>query len=232
MIHNEKHLKSSDFITDMVIGMSDGLTVPFALAAGLSGAVSSNTIVITAGIAEIVAGCIAMGLGGYLAGKTEQEHYQSELKREYDEVDNEKEKEIAEVKDVFAEYGIDDEGQTLLVNQLIKDKTKWVNFMMKFELGLEEPNPQRARNSALTIGLAYLVGGLLPLTAYFFTATPKEGLLISAIITTICLFIFGYFKSKITGQPPLKGALKVTAIGLIAAAAAYFVAVGFDKVFH
>lgn len=232
MVHNEKHLKSSDFITDMVIGMSDGLTVPFALAAGLSGAVSSNTIVITAGIAEIVAGCIAMGLGGYLAGKTEQEHYQSELKREYDEVDNEKEKEIAEVKDVFAEYGIDDEGQTLLVNQLIKDKTKWVNFMMKFELGLEEPNPQRARNSALTIGLAYLVGGLLPLTAYFFTATPKEGLLISAIITTICLFIFGYFKSKITGQPPLKGALKVTAIGLIAAAAAYFVAVGFDKVFH
>ena len=232
MKHKEKHLESSDFITDMVIGMSDGLTVPFALAAGLSGAVSSNTIVITAGIAEIVAGCIAMGLGGYLAGKTEQEHYQSELKREYDEVDNEREKEIAEVKDVFAEYGIDDEGQTLLVNQLIKDKTKWVNFMMKFELGLEEPNPQRARNSALTIGLAYLVGGLLPLTAYFFTATPKEGLLISAIITTICLFIFGYFKSKITGQPPLKGALKVTAIGLIAAAAAYFVAVGFDKIFH
>jgi vacuolar iron transporter family protein len=232
MTHTEKHLKSSDFITDMVIGMSDGLTVPFALAAGLSGAVSSNTIVITAGIAEIVAGCIAMGLGGYLAGKTEQEHYQSELKREYDEVENEREKEIAEVKEVFAEYGIDAEGQTLLVSQLAKDKTKWVNFMMKIELGLEEPNPQRARNSALTIGLAYLVGGLLPLTAYFFTATPKEGLLISAIITTICLFIFGYFKSKITGQPPLKGALKVTAIGLIAAAAAYFVAVGFDKVFH
>lgn len=232
MTHKEKHLKSSDFITDMVIGMSDGLTVPFALAAGLSGAVSSNAIVITAGIAEIVAGCIAMGLGGYLAGKTEQEHYQSELKREYDEVDNEREKEIAEVKEVFAEYGIDDAGQMILANQLAKDKTKWVNFMMKFELGLEEPNPQRARNSALTIGLAYLVGGLLPLTAYFFTATPKEGLLISAIITTICLFIFGYFKSKITGQPPLKGALKVTAIGLIAAAAAYFVAVGFDKVFH
>lgn len=232
MKHNEKHLKSSDFITDIVIGMSDGLTVPFALAAGLSGAVSSNTIVITAGIAEIVAGCIAMGLGGYLAGKTEQEHYQSELKREYDEVQNEREKEIAEVKEVFAEYGIDEAGQTLLANRLAKDKTKWVNFMMKFELGLEEPNPQRARNSALTIGIAYLVGGLLPLTAYFFTATPKEGLLLSAIITTICLFTFGYFKSKVTGQPPIKGALKVTAIGLIAAAAAYFVAVGFDKVFH
>ena len=232
MVHTEKHLKSSDFITDIVIGMSDGLTVPFALAAGLSGAVSSNAIVITAGIAEIVAGCIAMGLGGYLAGKTEQEHYQNELKREYDEVDNEREKEIIEVKEIFAEYGIDDAGQTILANQLATDKTKWVNFMMKFELGLEEPNPQRARNSALTIGIAYLVGGLLPLTAYFFTATPKEGLLLSAIITTICLFVFGYFKSKVTGQPTLNGALKVTAIGLIAAAAAYFVAVGFDRVFH
>ena len=232
MTHPEKHLKSSDFITDIVIGMSDGLTVPFALAAGLSGAVSSNTIVITAGIAEIVAGCIAMGLGGYLAGKTEQEHYESELRKEYYEVETIPEKEIHEVKEVFAEYGIDESGQTLLANQLAKDKTKWVNFMMKFELGLEEPNPQRARNSALTIGMAYLVGGLLPLSAYFFTNTPKDGLIMSAIITTICLFVFGYFKSKVTGQPPLKGALKVTGIGLIAAAAAYYVAVGFDKLFH
>lgn len=232
MIHNEKHLKSSDFITDMVIGMSDGLTVPFALAAGLSGAVSSNAIVITAGIAEIVAGCIAMGLGGYLAGKTEQEHYQSELKREYEEVNNVPEKEFIEVKEVFAEYGIDDEGQILLATQLSKDKIKWVNFMMKYELGLEEPNPNRARNSALTIGISYFIGGLLPLTAYFITSTPHEGLLVSILITTTCLFVFGYFKSKITGQPPVKGALKVTAIGLIAAAAAYFVAVGFDRIFH
>jgi len=232
MIHTEKHLKSSDFITDVVIGMSDGLTVPFALAAGLSGAVTSNTIVITAGIAEIVAGCIAMGLGGYLAGKTEQEHYQSELKREYEEVENLPEKEMAEVKEVFADFGIDDEGQILLATQLSKDKAKWVDFMMKFELGLEEPDPNRARNSALTIGIAYFVGGLLPLTAYFVTSTPHQGLFISAIITTICLFVFGYYKSKITGQLPLQGALKVTAIGLVAAAAAYFVAVGFDKAFH
>ena len=232
MTHTENHLKSSEFITDMVIGMSDGLTVPFALAAGLSGAVSSNTIVITAGIAEIVAGCIAMGLGGYLAGKTEQEHYQSELKREYDEVENLYEREIQEVKDIFAEYGIDDTGQTMIASQLAKDKTKWVNFMMKYELGLEEPNPNRARNSALTIGLAYLVGGLLPLLAYFFTSTPHQGLFLSAMITTTCLFVFGYLKSKVTGQPKLKGAFKVTAIGLIAAAAAYFVAVGFDRIFH
>ena len=156
MIHTEKHLKNSDFITDMVIGMSDGLTVPFALAAGLSGAVSNNSIIITAGIAEVVAGCIAMGLGGYLAGKTEQEHYESELKKEYEEVENIPEKELEEVKEVFAEYGLDEVSQTLIATQLSKDKTKWVNFMMKFELGLEKPNINRARNSALTIGVAKL----------------------------------------------------------------------------
>ena len=222
--YQEEHLKSSEFITDIVIGMSDGLTVPFALAAGLSGAVDSNAIVITAGIAEIVAGCIAMGLGGYLAGKTEQEHYESELKREYFEVDNYHQKEIDEVKEIFADYGIDEAGQTLLANQLSKDKKKWVDFMMKFELGLEEPHPKRARNSALTIGIAYFVGGLLPLSAYFFTNNPKDGLLVSAIITTLCLFVFGYFKSKVTGQPPIIGALKVTAIGLVAAAAAFGIA--------
>lgn len=228
MSHTEKHLKSSDFITDIVIGMSDGLTVPFALAAGMSGAVQSNGIVITAGIAEIVAGCIAMGLGGYLAGKTELEHYQNELKREYNEVENVPEKEIQEVKDVFGGFGISDVGQNIIAAELAKDKTKWVDFMMKFELGLEQPTPNRARNSALTIGLSYFVGGLLPLAAYFFTQTPKEGLFISAIISTICLFLFGYFKSKVTGQRPIKGAVKVTAIGLIAAAAAYFVAVAVD----
>ena len=231
MSHTEQHLKSSAFITDIVIGMSDGLTVPFALAAGLSGAVNDNTIIITAGIAEIVAGCIAMGLGGYLAGRTEVEHYESELQKEYEEVERIPDKELQEVKDVFAEYGIDEAGQTLLANQLAKDKTKWVDFMMKFELGLEQPDPNRARDSALTIGAAYFVGGLLPLTAYFFTSTPLHGLIASAIITTLCLFIFGYFKSKITGQPPVMGAVKVTAIGLVAAAAAYVVATGFDRLF-
>jgi VIT1/CCC1 family predicted Fe2+/Mn2+ transporter len=232
MVHTEEHLKSSELITDIVIGMSDGLTVPFALAAGLSGAVSDNSIVITAGIAEIVAGCIAMGLGGYLAGKTEQEHYQSELRREYDEVEVVPEKEMQEVKDVFAEYGISEEGQNVLAAELARDKKKWVNFMMKFELGLEEPNINRARNSALTIGVAYFIGGLLPLSAYIVTDTPHSGLLVSIAFTTICLFVFGYFKSKVTGQPKVRGALKVTAIGLIAAAAAYFVAVSFDKAFH
>lgn len=224
MQHTEEHLKSSDFITDMVIGMSDGLTVPFALAAGLSGAVSNNNIIITAGIAEIVAGCIAMGLGGFLAGKTELEHYQSELQREYDEVERVPDKEMEEVKEVFAEYGLSPEAQDMIALELSKDKTKWVNFMMKFELGLEAPNPNRAVQSALTIGSSYFVGGLLPLSGYVFTDTPQKGLLVSAVLTTICLFVFGYFKSRVTGQPPVMGALKVTLIGLLAAGAAFGIA--------
>ncbi|WP_231489812.1 VIT1/CCC1 transporter family protein [Pedobacter sp. Leaf170] len=224
MAHKEEHLKSSAFISDIVIGMSDGLTVPFALAAGLSAAVNSNSIIITAGIAEIIAGCIAMGLGGYLAGKTEQEHYESELKREYLEVENVPEKEKLEVKEIFAEYGLDSKAQDLIVNQLSTNKKHWVDFMMKFELGLEKPDINRARNSALTIGFSYCVGGMLPLSAYFFTEKPQEGLILSAVLTIICLFVFGYFKSKVTGQPPIKGALKVTAIGIIAAAAAFLIA--------
>jgi VIT1/CCC1 family predicted Fe2+/Mn2+ transporter len=230
-MEEEKHLRSSDFITDAVIGMSDGLTVPFALAAGLSGAVSSNSIILTAGVAEIVAGCIAMGLGGYLAGKTEQEHYDSELKREYDEVERLPEKEMQEIRDIFAEYGISNEGQNIIATELAKDKKKWVDFMMKFELGLEKPHPKRARNSALTIGIAYFIGGLLPLTAYYLTDLPSDGLKLSLVITTICLFVFGFFKAKVTGQHPIIGAFKVTAIGLIAAAAAYFVAIGFEDFF-
>jgi len=226
--HKEEHLGSSAFITDIVIGMADGLTVPFALAAGLSGAVQSNAIVITAGIAEIVAGSIAMGLGGYLAGKTEQEHFQSELRREYAEVENIPEQEKGEVKLVFAQYGLSDHTQNQIVGELAKDKHKWVDFMMKYELGLEKPDVNRARNSAATIGISYIIGGLIPLSAYFFTHTPFQGLIISALLTILCLFLFGYFKSKVTGQPPLKGAIKVTLIGITAAAAAFLVA----KVFN
>ncbi len=222
--HPEIHLKSSAFITDIVIGMSDGLTVPFALAAGLSGAVDSNKIIITAGLAEIVAGSIAMGLGGYLAGKTEQDHYQGELKKEYEEVERIPEKEKQEVRDVFADYGLSKESQDLIAEELSKDKDKWVHFMMKFELGLETPDPARARNSALTIGTSYMVGGLIPLTAYFFTDSPHTGLTVSALITVLCLFVFGYFKSKVTGQAPFAGALKVTLIGVIAAASAFIIA--------
>jgi VIT1/CCC1 family predicted Fe2+/Mn2+ transporter len=230
-VHREEHLGSSAFITDIVIGMSDGLTVPFALAAGLSGAVQSNAVVITAGIAEIVAGSIAMGLGGYLAGKTEQEHYQHELKREYAEIENVPEKEKGEVKMVFARYGLNDSTQNIIAEELSKNKEMWVDFMMKYELGLEKPDVNRARNSAATIGISYIIGGLIPLTAYFFTQTPYSGLMISALLTVICLFIFGYFKSVVTGQPPFKGALKVTLIGIAAASAAFLVAKAFNNVF-
>lgn len=229
--HSEDHLESSDFITDMVIGMSDGLTVPFALAAGLSGAVSSNAVIITAGIAEIVAGSIAMGLGGYLAGKTEIEHYQSELRREYLEVDEKPEAEKQEVREVFADFGLSKDTQDIIADEMAKDKDKWVQFMMKYELGLDEPHANRARNSAATIGLSYVVGGLIPLSAYLFTDTPHTGLMFSALLTVLCLFIFGYFKSKVTGQPPIGGALKVTFIGVAAAAAAYLVAKSFNNLF-
>jgi len=222
--HKEKHFQQSAIVKDVVIGMADGLTVPFALAAGLSGAVASNGIIITAGIAEICAGSIAMGLGGYLAGRTEIEHYDSELKREYREVKEFYEKEKEEVREIFAEYGLSEQSQHLIVDEMAKDEDKWVKFMMRYELGLEKPNAKRARNSALNIGVAYVVGGIIPLTAYYFTDVPFSGLIASAIITVVCLFIFGYFKNKLTGQDPLQGALRTTAIGIIAAAAAFFIA--------
>jgi predicted membrane protein (TIGR00267 family) len=222
--HNEEHVKSSEFIKDIVIGMSDGLTVPFALAAGLSGAVDSTALVITAGIAEIAAGSIAMGLGGYLAGRAEIDHYDSEQKREFYEVENLREKEIAETKDIFTHMGLSATTVDAAVEELAKDKEKWVKFMMKYELDLEQPDSTRARNSAFTIGLSYIVGGIIPLSPYFFTQHPHDGLIYSAIVTLISLFIFGYFKSKLTGQPLLKGAFKVMAIGAIAAAAAFGIA--------
>lgn len=222
--HEEKHFTSSALVTDIVIGMSDGLTVPFALAAGLSGAVNSTAIVITAGFAEIVAGSIAMGLGGYLAGRTEVDHYQSELQREKYEVEAIPEMEKQEVRDVFAEMGLSKDTQNLIADEMAKDKEKWVEFMMKFELGLDKPDPKRATKSALNIGISYVVGGLVPLSPYFFVTHPIDGLTYSAIITVICLFIFGFFKAKVTGQNPWIGALKVTVIGSIAAAAAFFIA--------
>ena len=222
--HQEQHFHSSELVTDIVIGMSDGLTVPFALAAGLSGAVSINTIVITAGLAEVAAGAIAMGLGGYLAGKTEVDHYAAELKREEWEVDNLPEREREEVRQIFAEMGMSAETQALVVEEMAKDKAKWVDFMMRYELGLEKPDPRRARNSAVNIGISYIVGGLVPLSPYFFTDHPHDGLMYSAAITVVCLFIFGFFKAKATGQNTWAGAIRVTLIGSVAAAAAFFIA--------
>jgi VIT1/CCC1 family predicted Fe2+/Mn2+ transporter len=222
--HPEDHLTSSAMLQDMVIGLSDGLTVPFALAAGLSGAVESSALVITAGLAEVVAGSIAMGLGGYLAGRTEIEHYAAELAREHREVLEVPETERAEVDDLLAEMGLSAATRAAAVQELTANPEQWVQFMMKYELGLEKPDPKQAPKSAATISLAYAVGGLIPLSAYFLTDTPDEGLLWSALITLVCLLLFGFFKSRQTGQPPVWGALKMAGTGALAAAAAFFVA--------
>jgi len=227
--HEEQHLKSSDLLTDVVIGMSDGLTVPFALAAGLSGAVSSTGIIVIAGIAEICAGSIAMGLGGYLAGKTEQDHYKTELQREFYEVDNLRDREEAETKEFFANIGLSEELQEKATAEIAKDKKHWVDFMMKYELGLDKPDPRRATKSAMNIGISYIVGGLVPLSPYFFVERPVTGLKISVLVTLLCLFIFGWFKSKITGVNPWGGALRVTLIGAVAAGAAFGVAKLFER---
>lgn len=223
-MHHEHHLKSSDTIQDIVIGMSDGLTVPFALAAGLSGAVQSSAIVVTAGIAEIVAGSIAMGLGGFLAGKTEADHYTSELKREYEEVERVPEQEKLEVREVFAGFGLSEKLQHEIAEEMAKDKDQWVDFMMRYELGLEKPEANRATRSAVTIGLSYVAGGIIPLSPYFFISDSQQALYYSCAITVVCLFVFGYFKSKVTGQPPVTGAFKVLFIGALAATAAFLMA--------
>jgi len=220
-MHHEHHLKSSDTIKDIVIGMADGLTVPFALAAGLSGAVDTTSIIVIAGIAEIAAGSIAMGLGGYLAGKTEQDHYNSEKKREYYEIEHLKHLEIEETKEFFANIGLSEELQEKATAEISQDKDKWVDFMMRYELGLEEPHSNAATKSAITIGLSYIAGGIIPLSPYLLIPNASTALNYSCIIALICLFVFGYFKSKVTGQPVWSGALKVTITGALAAGAAF-----------
>lgn len=223
-MHHEEHLQSSELLTDIVIGMSDGLTVPFALAAGLSGAVDSTAVIVLAGVAEIAAGSIAMGLGGFLAGKTEQDHYNSELKREYWEVDHLPDKERDEVRVFFEGLGLSKEVQDKAVAELTRDKDRWVDFMMKHELNLDKPDPKRAGRSAFNIGLSYIVGGLVPLSPYFFINDSVEALKVSVVITLICLFVFGFFKSKLTGVNPWSGGLKVMLIGAAAAGTAFGIA--------
>lgn len=222
-VNMEQHRQGSDFLRDVVIGMSDGLTVPFALAAGLSGAVADTAIVVTAGLAEIAAGSIAMGLGGYLAGQTEQEHYAAELTREYEEVARVPEVEKAEVRAVLADYGISEGLQVAVADEMAQHPDQWVDFMMRFELGLEKPDIHRAKKSAANIGLSYVAGGIVPLSPYFFTETPQQGLVYSCLITVLSLLVFGFFKSRATGQPPVVGALKTTLIGALAAAAAFLI---------
>ena len=222
--HIEKHFTSTEVVRDIVIGMSDGLTVPFALAAGLTGVVGTSHIIITAGLAEVAAGSIAMGLGGFLAARGDAEHYASERKREQREVQTLPDKESQEVAEVFQSYGLTPEESAPLVAALQKRPEAYVDFMMRFELGLEAPDPKRALTSALTIAGAYIAGGLIPLSPYFLVSQAHTALLWSAAVTLVALAVFGYFKSKATGAPALRGALQTVLIGGLAAAAAFLIA--------
>ena len=222
--HIEKHFTSGEIVRDVVIGMADGLTVPFALAAGISGAVDSTAIVITAGLAEIAAGSIAMGLGGYLAGNSDVEHYDSEYKRELYEVEHMLEHEKDEVLEILEDYGLTRTESMPIVESLAKRPTDFVDFMMRFELGLEKPDPRRAWQSALTIGGSYIVGGLIPLAPYLIFDQIEAGLRWSVIVTLIALFVFGYVKGTFTGTSPLRSAIQTTLIGGAAAGAAFGIA--------
>lgn len=223
-IHKEKHFYGSLAMRDIVIGMSDGLTVPFALAAGLAGASLSNSIIITAGISELVAGAISMGLGGYLAAKSDIEHYSSELKRENSEIELIPEDEKSEIKGILHKFGISNGTQEQFVNELAADKNRWLQFMMEFELGLQKPEKSQVKWGAIRIGAAYAIGGLIPLLAYFLTNTPKTGLLLSATLTVVALAVFGYVKSSFLDQPRLNGTARMVLVGALAAAISYSVA--------
>jgi len=222
--HIEKHFAASATVRDVVIGMADGLTVPFALAAGLSGAVASSQLIIVAGLAEIAAGAIAMGLGGYLAARTDAQHYHSERAREEHEVEHLADHERQEVADIFRGYGLSDEQINSIVAAISAHPKRWVEFMMRHELGLEAPDPRRAPLSALTIGGSYLLGGLVPLLAYFFVADPHRALLVSVVVTGLALAVFGGIKAKLTGVRPLQGALETLLVGGLAAAVAFAIA--------
>jgi vacuolar iron transporter family protein len=223
-IHAEKHFTASESVRDVVIGMADGLTVPFALAAGLSGAVDSTGVVVIAGLAEIAAGSIAMGLGGYLAARTDREHYASERAREFREIREMPAAERQEVAAVFRGYGLDGEQAAPVVSAICSDPDRWVDFMMRYELGLEAPDPRRAMRSALTIGLSYVVGGMVPLVPYMTTGNVLRGLAVSAAVTLLALFAFGAVKGRLTGIKPLIGGLQTVGIGGIAAAVAFGIA--------
>src|SRR5229473_1740958 len=209
--HIESHFQATETVRDIVIGMADGLTVPFALAAGLSGTIAASNIVVIAGLAEIAAGSIAMGLGGYLAARTDLEHYISELKREWRETKEMPEEEADEVAGMFRQYEMSAAQITPVVDAIRADRKRWVDFMMRFELGLERPDPKRARRSAATIAGSYIAGGFIPL-------------LLSVAVTLVALFAFGYVKGRFTGLPPMRGAIQTTLIGGLAAGAAFGIA--------
>jgi Uncharacterized membrane protein len=222
--HIERHFTASEVVRDVVIGMADGLTVPFGLAAGLSGAVTQAGIVVTAGLAEIAAGSIAMGLGGYLAAKSDAEHYASEERKEHQEIKEIPREEMKEVAVIFREYGLADEHVDAVVEAMTKRPKQWVDFMMRFELGLERPNPKRARTSAAVIATSYIVGGLVPLGPYMLFHSAQTALEVSVAVTLFALLVFGYVKGRFTGSRPWKSAMQTTLTGGLAAAAAFVIA--------
>ncbi len=222
--HLEKHFTAGDTVRDIVIGMSDGLTVPFALAAGLSGAVASTGVIVTAGLAEVAAGAIAMGLGGYLASRGDSEHYANERHREELEVVEKPEAEEEEVAEVFRAYGLSEEQIKPIVAALRANPEAWIEFMMKFELGLEKPQPTRARNSAITIAASYIAGGLVPLAPYMLVHVKQRAMLWSIVLTLLALLLFGYVKGRFTGKTPIRSAIQTVVVGGLAAAAAFGIA--------
>lgn len=222
--HGEKHFTSSNFVRDVVIGMSDGLTVPFALAAGLSGAIANPRFIVIGGLAEIAAGSIAMGLGGYLAAHGDAEHYQQEREREYREIKEIPDQEKAEVANVFKSYGLSAEESGPLAEALSKRPDAWVDFMMRFELGLEAPDPKRAFTSAGTIAASYVAGGLIPLSPYVILSSAYRGLIFSAVVTLAALAVFGYIKGRFTGARAVRSALQTVVIGGVAAGVAFALA--------
>jgi len=222
--HVERHFRANETVRDIVIGMSDGLTVPFALAAGISGAGAATKIVVLAGLAEIAAGSIAMGLGGYLAARTDIEHYITEQQRENWEIDHLPEREKAEVADVFRNYGLEEAHITPIIDAMSKNRAQWLDFMMRFELGLEPPDPKRARISALTIGFSYIVGGFIPLSPYILIPSLSTALIVSVIVTLIALLLFGYIKGSFTGTKPLISGFQTMLVGGLAAGVAFLLA--------
>uniref|UniRef100_A0A7N0ZR54 Vacuolar iron transporter n=1 Tax=Kalanchoe fedtschenkoi TaxID=63787 RepID=A0A7N0ZR54_KALFE len=219
--HKEKHFTAGEVVRDIIIGVSDGLTVPFALAAGLSGANASSSIILTAGIAEVAAGAISMGLGGYLAAKSEADHYMRELRREEEEIIAVPDTEAAEIAEILSQYGLQPHEYGPVVNSLRKNPQAWLDFMMKFELGLEKPDPRRALHSAFTIAVAYIIGGVVPLLPYMFIPAASKAVVASVIITLVALLIFGFAKGYFTGNKPIRSALQTALIGAAASAAAF-----------
>jgi VIT1/CCC1 family predicted Fe2+/Mn2+ transporter len=222
--HSESHFLASATLRDVVIGMSDGLTVPFALAAGLTGATAAGHIIVTAGLAEIAAGAVAMGLGGYLAARTDVEHYRSEYSRELRETVETPDEEREEVRAILTEQGLEPHLAETVVAALSRDRHRWVNFMMRFELGLEKPDAARAPASALTIGASYVAGGLIPLSPYMLSADIGKALVVSIVLTLMALAVFGGIKGWLTGAKPLRSAVQTVVIGGVAAAVAFLIA--------